>query len=301
MSYLNRSNGYLPTGQVNSEPVEEAPELYRVAAARSAVGVAPEEVEAIQVRLEEAGVFPVTRQDNGTLMVENEGHQPAPEPTEQEQEEALALHAERVDTAGLDSQRGLVTGPIDPVESRHSSQYADHRRALVAEKDLRQERAARRAAEEELESARRLIGQGPFAIVKLNSLNALTDHGMAEIKIGFGGGVTKHMLAAVLSLGQQAVAEEAGRTVTGEQGDTVRLPEMVDRPRCDGHCSGQFKDPDCSWHGRSAGQPQGRKLIGPPHAHYDAECTDACYEPAEEPQERPGGHYQARTSGSVVW
>ena len=26
-----------------------------------------------------------------------------------------------------------------------------------------------------------------------------------------------------------------------------------------------------------------RKLIGPPHAHLDAPCTDACYEPAEQP------------------
>lgn len=30
-----------------------------------------------------------------------------------------------------------------------------------------------------------------------------------------------------------------------------------------------------------------RKLIGPAHAHLDAPCTDACYEPAEPELQRP--------------
>lgn len=86
---------------------------------------------------------------------------------------------------------------------------------------FQQERTARRAAEEELESARRLIGQGPFVIVKLSSLNALTDEGQVGVTVACGGGVTSHMCGAVLSLGVQAVQQ---RTARGEQGDTVRLP-----------------------------------------------------------------------------
>jgi hypothetical protein len=231
----------------------EAPELYRVAAAHVALGMDQEDAEAVRQHLVDAGVFPVTRQANGLLMVENDL-----------QEEDLALHAERVDTVSLDSQRGLATGPINSalVEQASGPVPAGVHDLLAAR--FQQERTARRAAEEELESARRLIGQGPFAIVKLNSLNALTDHGMAEIKVGFGGGVTKHMLAAVLSLGQQAVAEEAGRHAAGEQEATVRLPDARNlghghvRPRADGakaRCGGPGICPECSRE-RAAEKPQ---------------------------------------------
>ncbi len=232
----------------------EAPELYRVAAAHVALGMDEADAEAVQQHLVDAGVFPVTRQDNGTLMVENEGHQPAPEATEQEQDEALRLHSERVDTVGLDSQRDLL-----------AMRY-------------QQERTARLALEQELESARRLIGQGPFAIVKLSSLNALTDAGQVEVKVGFGGGITRHMLRAVLSLGQQAVADEEARTaeqaprgqvraVLGEQEATVRLPDtratcpacgMVTGPYPEVHqCTGNWPAQKPQEHPVDSTHPQG--------------------------------------------
>ena len=168
------------------------------------------------------------------------------------QEQELGHHSEAQE-AGEVTQLVEVGSPAVPA--------GVHDAALFK---LRQEQVARRAAEEELESARRLIGQGPFVVVKLRSLSDLTDTGQVEVKIGFGGGVTRHMLRAVLSLGQQAVADEAARTaeqtprgqvrsIVGEQGDTVRLPE---------------KRQGREWSGR---EPHGVQMNGP----------------AEKPQEYP--------------
>jgi hypothetical protein len=113
---------------------------------------------------------------------------------------------------------------------RHSVRYQDHLRALEAEREAREQRDRRRAAEEELERARRIIGSGPFAVVKLSSLNDLTDSGAVEVRVGFGGGVARHMLPAVLALGIQAAREAepiASESAHGEQENTVRLPPVM--------------------------------------------------------------------------
>lgn len=110
----------------------------------------------------------------------------------------------------------------EPVHTRDTAGYHDHRRALVLERDLRAERRARAVAEEELERARRLVGGGPFLLIRLDSLNALTDSGQFQARLVGGGGVTPHMFAAVLSL-----AEEALRGAHGQQEETVRLPEVT--------------------------------------------------------------------------
>lgn len=45
-------------------------------------------------------------------------------------------------------------------------------------------------------------------------------------------------------------------------------------------------------------KPASRKLIGPVHAHQDAPCTDACYEPAAKP-EPLRGNVQPLDAGEV--
>lgn len=143
--------------------------------------------------------------------------------------QALGLDGEDVTRRLEDSGVFPVPEPVHPrdtpeasaIETRHSAGYQDHQRALAAERHLRAALSARKAAEEELEGARRLIGQGPFVIVKLSSLNDLTDSGRVGVKVAGGGGVTPHMFGAVLSLGARAVSESV--TAHGEQGDTVRL------------------------------------------------------------------------------
>lgn len=121
----------------------------------------------------------------------------------------------------------------------HPKDGPGHRLVDDLEQRLQVARAARRAAEEELEGARKLIGSGPFVIVKLQSLNAITDSGEAEVRVAFGGGVTRHVLGSVLSLGMQAVQEslppadptrgQVRAMVSGEQDATVRLPEPGQR------------------------------------------------------------------------
>jgi hypothetical protein len=245
--------------------------LRDVAQAQAAVGVPAEEVEAVQARLADAGVFPVTRQDNGTLMIENE---PGPVPA----------------------------GVHDLLAAR-----------------FQQERTARLAAEEELESARRLIGQGPFVVVKLPKAWLETDsnpgEGPLEVKVGFGGGVTRHMLGAVLSLGQQAVAEEGARlaeqtprgtvrSIIGGQEETVRLPDGGNfghghvRPRADGaraRCGGPGLCSECS---QEQAQMQPRVAYpsdgslrrldsGQLQEWEEGRWHDVAEPPAEKPQELP--------------
>jgi hypothetical protein len=186
-------------GPATAASLPEATALERVTAAHRAVG-AEDLGEVVQERLRTAGVFPVTRQDNGTLMVENGSSVPA--------------------------------GVHDLLAAR-----------------FQQERTARLALEQELEDARRLVGQGPFIVVKADSLNAIADGGEIRFKLAHGNGVTRHMIPALLSLAWQSITEAQPEPETvdcslctatsqdlpahmrdyhsasGSQGDTVRLPE----------------------------------------------------------------------------
>lgn len=166
---------------------------------------------------------------------EANGHGGSPHEGRAEQPELYRVAAAHVALGldGEDVQRRLEDSGVFPApepahrrDTPEASALEHDPRVPLGVHDLlaarfQQERTARRAAEEELESARRLIGQGPFVIVKLSSLNALTDEGQVGVTVACGGGVTSHMCGAVLSLGVQAVQQ---RTARGEQGDTVRLP-----------------------------------------------------------------------------
>lgn len=121
-------------------------------------------------------------------MIESEGEQyPEPQPA----------HVRDVpgESALVESERGPVPGGVfDALAARHQAEHA-----------------ARLAAEKDLEHARRILGQGPYLVVKLGSLNDLTDAGQVEVRLAFGGGITTDMVRAVLDLGDQA-ARQLGMT-----------------------------------------------------------------------------------------
>lgn len=105
-----------------------------------------------------------------------------------------------------------------------------------------QERTARRAAQQDLEHARKILGQGPYVVVKLSDLNALTDAGKVEVRLAFGGGVTTDMVRAVLSLGDQAARDlglqpQGGMRFGVDAHGGVRPSADCDWPavRCIGH------------------------------------------------------------------
>jgi hypothetical protein len=181
MGYLNRDNGYQPTGQVNSQPV------------RGEVDGQP---------------------------VSDPGSYPAPEP---------AHVRDGVTTVALDLARGQAETGRRAAEAR----LRDTQRRLQG---VTEELAK---AQAELARLELVLGFGPYVIVKLPNGWFEGDQPPVtqpvEVRVGFGGGVTRHLLQPVLSLGQQAVAEEDARrasqrppgqvrAVLGEQEATVRLP-----------------------------------------------------------------------------
>lgn len=137
----------------------------------------------------------------------------------------------------VESERGPVPGGVfDALAARHQV-----------------ERTARLAAERDLERARRILGQGPYLVVKLDSLNALTDAGNVEVRLAFGGGITTDMVRAVLDLGEQA-ARQLGMQgpARAEQQATVRIPDQL---LGDDHNLFRCRHPDCVRDAAAAAQP----------------------------------------------
>jgi len=100
------------------------------------------------------------------------------------------------------------------VDSEHAPvPYAEHQKVLDALILARRSRGFNRTkyleAAKELDALRKIVGNGPHVVVKLSDLSALTDSGAVEVRVGFGGGVTRHMLPTILGLGLQACEQEA--------------------------------------------------------------------------------------------
>jgi len=107
-------------------------------------------------------------------------------------------------------------------------------------------RVLRRALAEvtaEKEKLAAVLGHGPYVVIKLpvGWLEGGDLGQPVEVRLGYGGGVTRHLVRMIMELGMDAEAVEAGlareaqrgqvRAVLGEQGDTIRLPQPAEKPQ----------------------------------------------------------------------
>jgi hypothetical protein len=126
-------------------------------------------------------------------------------------------------------------------------------------------RAALVEARAEVERLTNVVGHGPYVIVKLPTGWFEGDQPPVtqpvEVRVGFGGGVTRHLLQPVLSLGQQAVAEEDARRASQKPPGQVRAMLGKQGSQVTGKGGEAFQcspgDCRCGMHTiRPAGKPQ---------------------------------------------
>lgn len=103
--------------------------------------------------------------------------------------------------------------------------YAEHQAALTK---LREEQRAREEAVEECERLRERLGWGPYVVVKIRDLKELSGAEEVPVVIGYGQGMTTHLVTTLLGYGLQGAMQQLGETVPqqvrqGAGEDTQRL------------------------------------------------------------------------------